>query len=355
MINRLKEKQGSYICYSPIISRITGINAAIFLNQLLYWWERKTKGLLYKTVKQIEEETTLTRYQQEVAVRILLEKDFIELFIIGLPRRRHFGINFEKIEKAIDGYYDSNEKNVEIQPTCSGQKHRQGGGKSTKRLAGNHPDSWRESPSIDGGKQTQQDVENHQTYTKNTTEITTNSKTENTTIICDEKISPDGQAHFFEKENERKTHDKTNSKEKKENNPPLLRCSPLDKEKSESIHNVLKKKFFEHYHKKNGLPYYWEGKDGKHLKELIGKIRFMLEQMQKIPDENQISETFDVLLENISDKWILKNFSIPIINSKFNEILSNIKNGKNEQESNNGSFVISKDYQRSIFKRLHGN
>ena len=49
--------------------------------------------------------------------------------------------------------------------------------------------------------------------------------------------------------------------------------------------------------------------------------------------KEQIIEAFKFFTSNISDKWILENLSLPVINSKFNKILNQIKNGK----SNNGT------------------
>ena len=51
------------------------------------------------------------------------------------------------------------------------------------------------------------------------------------------------------------------------------------------------------------------------------------------------------MLDNISDNWILDNLELSIINSKFNQIISQIKNGKstnNNGQSNKG-FDIRKN------------
>ena len=43
--------------------------------------------------------------------------------------------------------------------------------------------------------------------------------------------------------------------------------------------------------------------------------------------DNDTQNNFRVLLKGIKDKWILENLSIPIINSKFNEIFTKAKSG----------------------------
>jgi len=361
-MDKLKELLGPPITYSPIVGRITGsINSAIFLSQLMYWWERKSNGLLYKTVNEIEKETALTRYQQEVAVKKLVDLDFIELYMMGLPRKRHFGINFNNIKKALCDY--STNKQAENQPTSEGETNQQESGKSTNKFGENQLNSTGKNPELERGKTTQQYEEKPRTYTKNTTKTTTENTTkittENTSNICGEKKSPQKAEHFFS----------NLKKKKKENNPPNLRATPLDKtcltdgqenqdekpkNSQKGFTGRMKKAYLEFYRNKTGLPYYWTGKDGKHLSELVKKIYFMFQEMQKIPDDDSVLSNFQMLLENIKDSWILQNLSVAIINSKFNEIVSNIKNGHNEQNSKTGRFSISPEYERSIYQRLHG-
>jgi len=366
-MENLKQLTGSVkVTYSPLIASLTGsINSAIFLSQLLYWWERKANGLLYKTIKEIENETMLSRFQQEQSIKKLKELGIIEVYVIGVPPKRHFGINIEKIKELIEDYNARNSQN-EMQETnksiCK---------KLTNQNAGNSQINLQETDKLKCEKLTNQFVRNSQIFTKNTTKITTKTTTENTTKITTkntlfcfcEKISQDFKKFNFNDfkilANKQKCFEVSKNAErkkprlkqkKKEINPPYLRPPPLDKENS--LHQQLKNIFLDVYSIKTGLPYYWTGKDGKHLSELAEKMRFILQQMQKIPDDSQIIDNFRIILENIQDNWILEHFSVAIINSKFNEIVSKIKNGQNGQQT--GKNNISPEFRRKLLETLLG-
>jgi hypothetical protein len=73
------------------------------------------------------------------------------------------------------------------------------------------------------------------------------------------------------------------------------------------------------------------------IKNLIPKLENCLKQkdIEITPDETV--NTFKMILENITDKWILSNFSLPLINSKFNSILLNVmSSGINGKSKYNG-------------------
>jgi hypothetical protein len=99
-----------------------------------------------------------------------------------------------------------------------------------------------------------------------------------------------------------------------------------DREKEKNpLHTKLKIQFLEFYEKKKNLPYSWSGIDGKHLNEIIKKIKFV----GKTEDSQQISDTWIIILEKNQDKWINDNLSVSLINSKFNEIVAKIKKQDN--------------------------
>ena len=368
-MDELKEILGTPVMYYTSVAKITkSINSAIFLNQLLYWWEKRSNGLLYKTVKEIEKETFLTRYQQENAVNRLLELGFIELFIIGIPPKRHFGLNIEIIKSALEKAVSEKKSNtleipetksdkttnqlVEKPPIDTMETNQSIGGKLTNCYVENSPYVRGKTSVIYGGKLTLYKGENWRIYTKNTSKITTKNTTENTSIICGEKNSPEKPIIFLS----------SFKNQKKENNPPFLRSAPLEKEKKEKVPKSgfsettkkMKAGFLEFYLVKKGLPYYWLGKDAKNIIEVEKKISFMLAEMQKIPDSESVIINFRTMLENISDQWILDNLSISIINMKFNEIVSKIKNRNNERNNDFGRKRISPGYERDLFRRLHG-
>lgn len=124
-----------------------------------------------------------------------------------------------------------------------------------------------------------------------------------------------------------------------------VQYAPEPKEKQETVFNLCKNKFFEFYEKETGLNYAFAGQEGKALKEIITKIEAMTSDA--ITTERTVF-TFEALLQKLPD-WYKKNaFSLPIINKKFNEIVSSIKiNGNGKQQSG-----ISQDYKQKLIRDL---
>ena len=89
--------------------------------------------------------------------------------------------------------------------------------------------------------------------------------------------------------------------------------------------------FKQHYHGMKGTEYYWVAKDAAALISLISQIRLKIKEKK---NTDQISNEdlflgFQLVINNISDAWILNNYSITNISSKFNEIYTKIKHGNN--------------------------
>jgi len=94
---------GKPIAYYPNLKRITGSTVAtIFLCQFIYWTgkQRDDEGWIYKTQSEIEQETGLTRTEQETARRILSKKGFLEHKYKGIPRQLYYRINIDAINEA---------------------------------------------------------------------------------------------------------------------------------------------------------------------------------------------------------------------------------------------------------------
>lgn len=85
------------IAFYPLLAKITGsIKAGLLLSQLLYWWEeRDDKEWIYKTIDEIKEETALSRYEQDEAIKKLKKLNIIKVELKGIPAKRHFQINFQ--------------------------------------------------------------------------------------------------------------------------------------------------------------------------------------------------------------------------------------------------------------------
>lgn len=89
----------SPIAYSVNLARITGdAKATLFLGQLIYWTRVGTdviehEGWIFKTRLEWENETGLSRYEQESARLLLVQKGLIEEFRTGVPLRLSFRVN----------------------------------------------------------------------------------------------------------------------------------------------------------------------------------------------------------------------------------------------------------------------
>jgi len=98
-------------------------------------------------------------------------------------------------------------------------------------------------------------------------------------------------------------------------------------EKTPALHSEIIKSFTDYYFKAKNVEYIFNGgKDGTATKQIITKLKKICSP-DKQTDED-ISKAFQYMISNITDTWILDNLDLPVINSKFNQIISTIKNGK---------------------------
>jgi len=87
------------ILFNPDLARVLdSVVAGLFLSQLLFWWEKgRNPWMFYKTVKELEDEIVLTKHQQLSAQKICIEKGVLEVIHKGIPPKRNFKINIERI------------------------------------------------------------------------------------------------------------------------------------------------------------------------------------------------------------------------------------------------------------------
>ncbi len=97
---------GRCVGYYPLIAMALGsVKTGIFICQLLYWQERGEKGeWIYKSRKQMEEETGLSREEQDTAKRLLKRLKIIETKRAGIPATTHYKIDFDRFDEVIDNY-----------------------------------------------------------------------------------------------------------------------------------------------------------------------------------------------------------------------------------------------------------
>ena len=89
------------VYYPKLISVLGGLKEAAFICQLVYWIgkQRDKEGWIYKTQKQIREETGLTRYEQETVRKNLKKLGILEEKYQGIPRKLYFRVNLAKLRE----------------------------------------------------------------------------------------------------------------------------------------------------------------------------------------------------------------------------------------------------------------
>jgi len=132
--------QDSYQIYNRHVAKyFKSVNAAIMLSELINRYDYHTAqkeltshekygdGWFYFTCDKAEERTYLSRKEQDTALKILKEKGFIESKVFGLPAKRYFKINEEKIIETFFSKKDSSmskKDNLELKKstTYEGEK-----------------------------------------------------------------------------------------------------------------------------------------------------------------------------------------------------------------------------------------
>lgn len=66
--------------------------------------------------------------------------------------------------------------------------------------------------------------------------------------------------------------------------------------------------------------YIFDGKDGRHLKQLLKKIESKVKDKGMEPTEENILNSLKGFLNLVKDPWILEHLEIAIVNSKFNSL-----------------------------------
>lgn len=108
---------------------------------------------------------------------------------------------------------------------------------------------------------------------------------------------------------------------------------------SPDLYNLIKEDFKHRYTEITGMEYYFTAKDGAAIKQLIRKLIFSMEAKNTEITVSSVADAFSHLIRMHNDTWINANFSLSIINSKYNEIITKIKsNGINKKLSGSQRF-----------------
>lgn len=102
------------IAFHRVFFDITGdIKSALFLSQLFYWSKKICYDWLYKSAEDWEEETRLTRREQDRIKKQLIDLNLIETKLKGVPATLYFKFNFSQFITLAKQYYQQFEQNVE--------------------------------------------------------------------------------------------------------------------------------------------------------------------------------------------------------------------------------------------------
>ena len=149
--------------------------------------------------------------------------------------------------------------------------------------------------------------------------------------------------------NEKTEKEKTSAQKEKEISQPVLDDPSSDsnsgKEKTaiELSHVPCRKIFLDFYLQHRDLECRWNGVDGKHLNLLLGKIKAAMRKTNPDPTPIEIQDAWRIILEKIpllSDQWYFNHLSIAIINTKFDDIIYQIKNINGNTNSKKGQADI---------------
>lgn len=116
-----------------------------------------------------------------------------------------------------------------------------------------------------------------------------------------------------------------------------------DAEATASLFNACRAVFMEAYTNHSGLPYRFGSRDGMALQSIISQMRVILTDK----GDESVLGGFRALIHNLPDWYRQNQFNLPVIDKKFNDIVSSIKS---RQHGNNSR--ISDDYKRRVLGDL---
>ncbi|KJX21490.1 hypothetical protein GUK76_07425 [Enterobacter hormaechei] len=120
-----------------------GITGALLLSQIVYWQNRMEGNWFYKTQADLEEETGLTRYEQEGARKKLVSCGVLEEAKRGIPAKLYFRVNQERLEELLlgenqhTGMGKTNKQGCGISANSDAENQHAGMGKTNEKSCGN--------------------------------------------------------------------------------------------------------------------------------------------------------------------------------------------------------------------------
>jgi hypothetical protein len=91
---------GNPVAYYPRLAKfVRSVNAAILLSQFIYWRGKGYEGEVYKTQREIEEETGLGKEEQRTAIRKLTDMGVLTVVKKGMPAKNHFIFDWLEVDR----------------------------------------------------------------------------------------------------------------------------------------------------------------------------------------------------------------------------------------------------------------
>ncbi len=103
------------IAFHPVIAKITNdVKAALFFCQLMYWSDKgdDQRGWIWKTREQWQDETALTRREQETARGRLRKLDLIEEHRRGQPPLLYYRVKWRTLEVLLQAHVSMSENAI---------------------------------------------------------------------------------------------------------------------------------------------------------------------------------------------------------------------------------------------------
>lgn len=100
---------GRVVAFHPGLARMVGsVKAGILLDQLLYWWPRRSdqRGV-YKTQAELTEEICLSRKEQECAKKVLVRLGILSTYYARLEHKLFFILHEDKLNQLWSQYIRS--------------------------------------------------------------------------------------------------------------------------------------------------------------------------------------------------------------------------------------------------------
>lgn len=111
----------------------------------------------------------------------------------------------------------------------------------------------------------------------------------------------------------------------------ISQSKPAKPKRPKGLNTNARKAFEEYFRNTFGEEYYWTAKDAGNMSQLLQKLTFSREQKQMSVDDASVLYALQVFLSSVKDGWLLENFSVTNLNSKYNEIIAQAKNGNNRK------------------------